>query len=87
MLRPHMRIFYLSWMSGIMGFLGWYVIPPLMPVIKTQLGLTEGEVLNSDIASTASTIMHQAHFWTSLVLRLGRARCCGLVLFQLSVPP
>jgi NNP family nitrate/nitrite transporter-like MFS transporter len=56
MLRPHMRIFYLSWMSGIMGFVGWYAIPPLMPVIKTQLGLTEGQVLNSDIASTASTI-------------------------------
>ncbi|KAE9044994.1 hypothetical protein PR003_g2438 [Phytophthora rubi] len=56
MLRPHMRIFYLSWMSGIMGFIGWYAIPPLMPVIKTQLGLTDGQVLNSDIASTASTI-------------------------------
>ncbi|KAG7382999.1 High-affinity nitrate transporter 2.1 [Phytophthora pseudosyringae] len=56
LLRPHMRIFYLSWMSGIMGFVGWYAIPPLMPVIKTQLGLTEGQVLNSDIASTASTI-------------------------------
>ncbi|CAH0476597.1 unnamed protein product [Peronospora belbahrii] len=57
MLRPHMRIFYLSWTSSIMGFFGWYAIPPLMPVIKTQLGLTEGEVLNSDIASTASTII------------------------------
>lgn len=40
-----------------MGFVGWYAIPPLMPVIKTQLDLTEGEVLNSDIASTASTIL------------------------------
>ncbi|ETP10748.1 hypothetical protein F441_13659 [Phytophthora nicotianae CJ01A1] len=56
MLRPHMRIFYLSWMSAITRFFGWYAIPPLMPVIKTQLGLTDGEVLNSDIASTASTI-------------------------------
>ncbi|GMF23031.1 unnamed protein product [Phytophthora lilii] len=56
MLRPHMRIFYMSWISGIMGFFGWYAIPPLMPVIKTQLGLTDGQVLNSDIASTASTI-------------------------------
>eukprot|EP00644_Phytophthora_capsici_P014552 jgi/Phyca11/124550/e_gw1.54.252.1 len=55
-LRPHMRIFYLSWMSAITGFFGWYAIPPLMPVIKTQLNLTDGEVLNSDIASTASTI-------------------------------
>ncbi|KAG7391767.1 High-affinity nitrate transporter 2.1 [Phytophthora boehmeriae] len=57
MMRPHMRIFYLSWMSGIMGFIGWYAIPPLMPVIQTQLGLTDGEVLNTDIASTASTII------------------------------
>ncbi|RLN02767.1 hypothetical protein BBJ28_00011399, partial [Nothophytophthora sp. Chile5] len=56
MLRPHMRIFHLSWMSGITGFIGWYAIPPLMPIIKEQLGLTDGQVLNSDIASTASTI-------------------------------
>ncbi|CAI5738942.1 unnamed protein product [Hyaloperonospora brassicae] len=56
-LRPHMRIFYLSWLSAITGFFGWYAIPPLMPVIKTQLHLTDGQVLNSDIASTASTIL------------------------------
>ncbi|EGZ17035.1 hypothetical protein PHYSODRAFT_314563 [Phytophthora sojae] len=56
MLRPHMRIFYLSWMSAITGFFGWYAIPPLMPVIRTELGLTDGQVLNSDIASTASTV-------------------------------
>ncbi|CAH0486951.1 unnamed protein product [Peronospora farinosa] len=40
-----------------MGFFGWYAIPPLMPVIKTQLGLTDSQVYNSDIASTASTIL------------------------------
>lgn len=56
-LRPHMRIFHVSWMSGITGFIGWYAIPPLMPVIKEQLELTSGEVLNSDIAATASTIL------------------------------
>ncbi|TDH66087.1 hypothetical protein CCR75_005226 [Bremia lactucae] len=56
-LRPHMRIFHLSWMSSITGFIGWYAIPPLMPEIKSQLNLTEGDVLNSDIASTASTIL------------------------------
>ncbi|KAF4317990.1 hypothetical protein BBO99_00007738 [Phytophthora kernoviae] len=56
MMRPHMRIFYLSWMSAITGFFGWYAIPPLMLIIKVNLGLTDGEVLNSDIASTASTI-------------------------------
>lgn len=56
MFRPHMRIFHLSWMSSITGFLGWYAIPPLMPVIKAQLRLSSSDVLNSDIASTASTI-------------------------------
>uniref|UniRef100_K3W8F6 Major facilitator superfamily (MFS) profile domain-containing protein n=1 Tax=Globisporangium ultimum (strain ATCC 200006 / CBS 805.95 / DAOM BR144) TaxID=431595 RepID=K3W8F6_GLOUD len=56
-LRPHMRIFHLSWMSAIPGFIGWYSIPPMMPVIKEQLHLTSGEVLNSDIAATASTII------------------------------
>ncbi|KAI9909363.1 hypothetical protein PsorP6_014778 [Peronosclerospora sorghi] len=25
--RPHMRIFYLAWLSSITGFLGWYAIP------------------------------------------------------------
>jgi len=57
MLRPHMRIFHLAYLSGITGFIGWYALPPLMPTIKTELGLTDGEVLNSDIASTASTIL------------------------------
>uniref|UniRef100_K3W8G4 Major facilitator superfamily (MFS) profile domain-containing protein n=1 Tax=Globisporangium ultimum (strain ATCC 200006 / CBS 805.95 / DAOM BR144) TaxID=431595 RepID=K3W8G4_GLOUD len=56
-LRPHMRIFHLAWMSAIPGFIGWYAIPPMMPVIKEQLHLTSGEVLNSDIAATASTII------------------------------
>lgn len=56
-LRPHMRIFHLAWMSAMPGFIGWYAIPPLMPIIKEQLNLTSGEVLNSDIAGTASTII------------------------------
>ncbi|KAJ0403448.1 hypothetical protein P43SY_001556 [Pythium insidiosum] len=56
-LRPHMRTFHVSWLTAIPGFLGWYAIPPLMPVIKDQLGLSKGDVLNSDIASTASTII------------------------------
>ncbi|KAL7688703.1 putative kinesin-like protein [Plasmopara halstedii] len=38
------------------SFFGWYAIPPLMPIIKTQLDLSDTDVLNSDIASTASTI-------------------------------
>ncbi|TMW61147.1 hypothetical protein Poli38472_013610 [Pythium oligandrum] len=57
LMRPHMRVFHVSWFSAIFGFLGWYAIPPLMPVIKEQMGLTTVEILNSDIASTSSTII------------------------------
>ncbi|KAL0584887.1 hypothetical protein ABG067_005331 [Albugo candida] len=55
--RPHMRLFHTSWFSALFGFLGWYSIPPLMPVIRNTLALTDTQVLNSDIASTASTII------------------------------
>nr|CCA24412.1 Major Facilitator Superfamily (MFS) putative [Albugo laibachii Nc14] len=55
--RPHMRLFHMSWFSALFGFLGWYSIPPLMPVIRNALMLTDTQVLNSDIASTASTII------------------------------
>ncbi|DAZ97545.1 TPA: hypothetical protein N0F65_003031 [Lagenidium giganteum] len=57
LLRPHMRIFHLTWLSAITGFCGWYALPPLMPVIKDTLHLTDSQVLNSDIMSTASTIL------------------------------
>ncbi|RLN52038.1 hypothetical protein BBJ28_00018886 [Nothophytophthora sp. Chile5] len=55
--RPHMRAFHFSWLSFFIAFFGWFSIPPLMPTIKRQLHLTEGQVSNSDIASVSSTII------------------------------
>ncbi|RLN96862.1 hypothetical protein BBJ28_00012495 [Nothophytophthora sp. Chile5] len=54
--RPHMRAFHFSWLSFFVAFFGWFSIPPLMPTIKKQLNLTQGQVDNSNIISLASTI-------------------------------
>lgn len=83
--RPHMRAFHVSWISAAPGFLGWYAIPPLMPVIKQQLGLTTGEILNSDIASTASTIASRIVVGPLLEL-YGPQRVHSLTLWLGAIP-
>ncbi|RLN96865.1 hypothetical protein BBJ28_00012493 [Nothophytophthora sp. Chile5] len=55
--RPHMRAFHYSWLSFFFAFFGWFSVPPLMPTIKKQLGLTADQVSNSNIVSVASTIL------------------------------
>jgi NNP family nitrate/nitrite transporter-like MFS transporter len=55
--RPHMRAFHYAWLSFFFAFFGWFSIPPLMPTIKKQLGLTADQVSNSNIVSVASTIL------------------------------
>ncbi|POM76132.1 Sporangia induced Major Facilitator Superfamily (MFS) [Phytophthora palmivora] len=52
--RPHMRAFHYAWLSFFFAFFGWFSIPPLMPTIKKQLGLTADQVSNSNIVSVAS---------------------------------
>ncbi|RLN52039.1 hypothetical protein BBJ28_00018887 [Nothophytophthora sp. Chile5] len=58
--RPHMRAFHYSWLSFFCAFFGWFSIPPLMPTIKKQLGLTADQVSNSNIVSVTSTIFGRA---------------------------
>ncbi|KAK1946807.1 High affinity nitrate transporter 2.5 [Phytophthora citrophthora] len=58
--RPHMRAFHYAWLSFFFAFFGWFSIPPLMPTIKKQLGLTADQVSNSNIVSVASTILGRA---------------------------
>ncbi|KAL3664969.1 hypothetical protein V7S43_010144 [Phytophthora oleae] len=58
--RPHMRAFHYAWLSFFFAFFGWFSIPPLMPTIKKQLGLTADQVSNSNIVSVSSTILGRA---------------------------
>lgn len=53
--RPHMRAFHFAWLSFFAAFFGWFTVPALLPTIQTQLGLSDDEVANSDVAALAST--------------------------------
>ena len=52
-----MRTFHLTWMAFFLCFFGWFGLAPLMTVIKTDLGLTKGQIGNIIIASVAATVI------------------------------
>jgi MFS transporter, NNP family, nitrate/nitrite transporter len=53
---PAMRAFHITWMTFFLCFFGWFGIAPLMPVVRQDLGLTQGQIGNIIIASVAITI-------------------------------
>ena len=63
-----MRTFHLTWLMFFVCFFGWFGLAPLMPVIRTDLGLTKLQVGNIIIASVSSTI----------IARLLIGRCCDV---------
>lgn len=52
-----MRTFHITWFMFFVCFFGWFGLAPLMPAIRTDLGLTKGQVGNTIIASVSSTIL------------------------------
>jgi len=52
-----MRTFHLTWMAFFLCFFGWFGLAPLMTVIKTDLGLSKGQIGNIIIASVAATVI------------------------------
>ena len=52
-----MRTFHLTWMAFFLCFFGWFGLAPLMSVLKTDLGLTKGQIGNIIIASVAATVI------------------------------
>mmetsp|Transcript_11067 Transcript_11067/g.26718 ORF Transcript_11067/g.26718 Transcript_11067/m.26718 type:complete len:492 (+) Transcript_11067:181-1656(+) len=55
--RPHMRAFHCSWFAFFVAFFIWFSIGPLLPEIKTSLGLTKQDIWNSNIANVAGTVI------------------------------
>ncbi len=51
-----MRTFHVAWFTFFLCFFGWFGIAPLMPLIRTDLGLTKVQIGNTIIASVAVTI-------------------------------
>ncbi|HEY4107765.1 MFS transporter [Puia sp.] len=52
-----MRTFHITWLMFFVCFFGWFGLAPLMPAIRTDLGLTKVQVGNTIIASVSSTIL------------------------------
>jgi NNP family nitrate/nitrite transporter-like MFS transporter len=51
-----MRVFHLAWMAFFVCFFAWFAVAPLMPVIRSDLGLSKDQVANINIAAVFVTI-------------------------------
>jgi NNP family nitrate/nitrite transporter-like MFS transporter len=54
---PAMRAFHLSWVAFFACFFAWFSLAPLMPVIKTDLGLTKDQIANINVAAVGITVL------------------------------
>lgn len=52
-----MRTFHITWFMFFICFFGWFGLAPLMPTIRTEMGLTKEQIGNIIIASVSSTII------------------------------
>ena len=55
--RPHMRVFHMSWMAFFLAFFGWFGIALMMAIVRDDLQLTKAEIGNTIIASVAVTMV------------------------------
>ena len=52
-----MRTFHITWFTFFICFFAWFGLAPLMPTIRTELGLSKAQVGNIIIASVSATII------------------------------
>jgi NNP family nitrate/nitrite transporter-like MFS transporter len=53
---PHMRSLHLDWIAFMTAFLAWYSIPPIMPYIAKDLGISATRVYDSNVVAVSATI-------------------------------
>lgn len=82
---PQMRAFHITWFTFFLCFFGWFGIAPLMPVVREELNLTQGQIGNIIIASVAITVFARLLIgW--LCDRVGPRICYALLLIIGSIP-
>ena len=45
-----MRTFHMAWMAFFVCFFAWFAVAPLMPIIRSDLGLSKDQIANINIA-------------------------------------
>jgi NNP family nitrate/nitrite transporter-like MFS transporter len=83
--RPHMRAFHCSWMGFFTAFFIWFAIAPLMPEIKTTLGLTKQQIWTSNICSVAGTVFMR-FINGPMCDKYGARVLMGVLLMACSIP-
>jgi NNP family nitrate/nitrite transporter-like MFS transporter len=82
---PSMRAFHITWITFFLCFFGWFGIAPLMPIVRKDLALTQGQVGNIIIASVSITIFARLIFgW--LCDKIGPRICYTILLIFGSIP-
>jgi NNP family nitrate/nitrite transporter-like MFS transporter len=52
-----MRTFHMAWMAFFVCFFAWFAVAPLMPIIRSDLGLSKDQIANINIAAVMVTIL------------------------------
>lgn len=82
---PQMRAFHMSWIAFFSVFFAWFGIAPLMPIVREDLGLSQGQIGNTIVASVAATVLVRMLIGP-LCDRYGARRVYSLLLMVGSVP-
>jgi NNP family nitrate/nitrite transporter-like MFS transporter len=82
---PQMKAFHVTWLAFFVCFFAWFAAAPLMPLIKTEFGLTKDQIANINIAAVAVTILVRL-IVGPLCDRFGPRRTYTWLLFLGAIP-
>ncbi len=52
----NMRVFHITWLSFFLCFFGWFGIAPMLSIVRSDLGITTDQIVNTNMIAVASTV-------------------------------